>query len=77
MLGSCLVERVIKHVSVLSLTLFLLVKAPLLRQLEKFGNGTISQYFSAGGFLHADDTCSLASNIYTPKAQVDLIITTS
>ena len=57
------VERGMKQGSVLSLTLFLLVMDPLLKQLEVSGLGLSVNNFYAGGFLHADDIRTLTTSI--------------
>ena len=56
-----MVERDVKQGSVLSPTLFLLVMDPLLKQLQASGLGlSVNQYY-ARGYLHADDTRTLAT----------------
>ena len=62
-----------KQGSVLSLTLFLLVMDPLLKQLEVSGLGVSVKNFYAGGFLHADDIRTLATSIDSLNVQVALI----
>ena len=63
-------ESGVRRGSVLSPMLFLLIMDLLLIQLEKSSLGTSVDNFYTGGFLHADDICTLAGSISTLEAQV-------
>ena len=67
------VERGVRWGSVLSPVLFLVVMDPLLRQLEESGMGLSVNSFYAGGFLHADDIRTLASNVSFMEEQVAIV----
>ena len=56
------IERGVKQVSVLSPALFVLVMDPLLTKLQSLGMGLSINNFYAGGFLHADDICTVATS---------------
>ena len=59
--------------SILSPALFLLVMDPLLRQLQSLSIGATINNMYAGAFLHADDICTLASNLSSLEAQVTTV----
>ena len=67
------VERGMKHGSVLSPALFLLVMDPLLRELQASGIGLSVNSFYSGGFLHADDIRTLSACEESLKCQVELV----
>ena len=52
--------------SILSLSLFLLIMDPLLRELQSLSVGTSVNGMYAGGFLHADDIRTLSNNTIFP-----------
>ena len=53
--------------------LFLVVMDPLLCQLEESGMGLLVNSFYAGGFLHADNIRTLASNVSSMEEQVAMV----
>ena len=58
------IRRDVKQGSILSPALFLLVMDPLLRDMQALDVGLSLNRFYAGGFLHADDTRTLARLIW-------------
>ena len=67
------IGRGVKQGSVLFPALFLLIMDPLLKQLETSGIGLSVNNFYAGGFIHADDIRTLASNIDSLTSQVSMV----
>ena len=63
----------VRQGSILSPALFLLVKDPLLRQLQSLSIGASVNNMYAGGFLHADDIHRLASTKTTLEAQISTV----
>ena len=61
----------VKH---LSPALFLFVMDPLLKQLQSRCNGASVDGMYAGGFLHADDIRTLASNLTTLEDQTSIVV---
>ena len=67
------VELGVRQCSILSPILFLLVMNPLLMKLQASGLDLSTIHFYAGGFLHADDICTLATSESVLSAQVSKV----
>ena len=63
----------VRQGSVLSLTLFLLVINPILLELNRRSSGPSICGLYLGAFAHADDICTLATNITDCKSQISYI----
>ena len=63
-------SRGVQQGSILSPALFLLVMDPLLRQLQSLSISASVNNMYAGGFLHANDICTLAANASSLEAQI-------
>ena len=67
------IQRGVKQEPVLSPAFFLLVMDPLLRVLEQSGLGLSVNNFYAGGFIHADDSRTLATSTGSVEGQVMMV----
>ena len=61
--------------SVLSPVLFLLIMDPLLKSLQNKGLGPSVGDIYAGGFIHADDICTISSSRATLQEQINTVCT--
>ena len=68
------VERGVRHGSILSPTLFNIVRDPLLRSMEAANIGLSVNNFYGGAYLHADDIRTIANSKESLEVEVNEVL---